>query len=64
MPQLLLILLCLLGLPAHAAGIDGLLFVPSKQTAEVAVIDTRSDSVVRRLRDRQRATARWPSRRA
>ena len=49
MPQLLLLLLSLLALPAQAAGIDGLVFVPSKQTAEVAVIDTRSDTVVRRL---------------
>ena len=49
MPHLLLILLCLLALPARAAGIEGLVFVPSKQVAEVAVIDTRTDTVVRRL---------------
>jgi DNA-binding beta-propeller fold protein YncE len=49
MPQLLLILLCLLALPARAAGIEGLVFVPSRQLPEVAVIDTRTDLVVRRL---------------
>jgi DNA-binding beta-propeller fold protein YncE len=49
MPHLLLILLCLLALPVRAAGIEGLVFVPSKQVSEVAVIDTRTDTVVRRL---------------
>lgn len=34
---------------AHAAGIAGLAFVPSRLAPQVAVIDTRSDAVVRRL---------------
>jgi DNA-binding beta-propeller fold protein YncE len=49
MPHLLLLLLLLL-LPRSAAAIDGLVFVPSRLAAEVAVLDTRRGEVVRRLR--------------
>ncbi len=50
MPHLLLVLILLLAAPgAWAVGIDGLAFVPSRLAPEVAVIDTRSGSVVRRL---------------
>src|SRR5262245_32610593 len=50
MPQFLIaILLLLSALPARAAGIDGLAFVPSRLAPEVAVIDPRSGTVVRKL---------------
>ena len=49
MPQLLLILLCLLASPAWATASAGLAFVPSRLVPEVAVIDTRADAVLRRL---------------
>ena len=49
MPQLLLILLCLLGLSARASASEGLAFVPSRLAPEVTVIDTRADAVLRRL---------------
>lgn len=49
MPHLLVLFLLLISAPAGAAGIDGLAFVPSRLAPEVAVIDTRSGGVVRRL---------------
>ena len=50
MPHLLVVLLLLLTAgSARATGIDGLAFVPSRLASEVAVIDTRSGGVVRRL---------------
>lgn len=49
MPQLLALILLLTAMSAQAAGIDGLAFVPSRLAPEVAVIDTRSGGVVRRL---------------
>ncbi len=48
MPHLLLLCLSLLPMTAHAA--DELMFVSSRLTAEVAVIDPRGDRVIRRLR--------------
>ncbi|MGD9509452.1 MAG: beta-propeller fold lactonase family protein, partial [Geminicoccaceae bacterium] len=49
MPYLLALILLLTAVSAQAAGIDGLAFVPSRLASEVAVIDTRSGGVVRRL---------------
>lgn len=37
-------------LPAAAGEADGLLFVPSEQSREIAVVDTAGDEVVRRLK--------------
>jgi DNA-binding beta-propeller fold protein YncE len=45
----LALLLLLIAPGVHAADLAGLAFVPSKQAPEVAVVDTRSDTVVRRL---------------
>jgi DNA-binding beta-propeller fold protein YncE len=50
MPHLILFLLCLLLWPKPADAVEDLVFVPSKLTPEVAVLDSRSDTVVRRLR--------------
>lgn len=49
MPHLIVLFLLLISASASAVGIDGLAFVPSRLAPEVAVIDTRSGGVVRRL---------------